>query len=85
MKAWEIWTDKAYNRLHLVIRRILSGPELESANYQVLAAIERLRPGFSINISHDLTPSDKRERFSIVRINRNVNRILEAADSKLVA
>ena len=85
MKAWEIRIDRAYNRLCLVIRRTLSKAEIESASGQVLAAVDRLRPGFSINVSKDLAPPDECERFSVVRVNRHVSRILEAADSKLVA
>jgi hypothetical protein len=94
MPGYQIWTDSEHNRLHLVIRRALSQPEVEVACLRVRSAVERLRPGFSITVQHELAEEDWEDRapaaappdrLAIVRLQRHVDHILEAALPALVA
>jgi hypothetical protein len=89
MTAYQIWTDSETNRLHLVIHRDLSEPEVITASQRVRAALTRLRPGFSVTIQQELDPPDPAapapERFSVLRLRRSVGHILRAVDPALVA
>ncbi len=86
MTGYELWTDSEHNRLHLIIRRGLSRPEVATAHQRVRAAVQRLRPGFSITVQQELEPpaADAAGRLSAPRLQRDVARILRAADPDLL-
>lgn len=56
LQPYEIWTDKSSNRLHLVLRQMLTDKEINQLLRDALLAGRALRHGFTINISHE--PSD---------------------------
>ena len=83
MTGYELWTDSEHNRLHLIIRRGLSRHEVASAHQRVHAAVQRLRPGFSITVQQELE-LPAAARLSAPRLQRDVAHILRAADPDLL-
>jgi hypothetical protein len=80
MPGFEIWADTRHNRLHVIIHRTLNPDELRSASLRLEAALDRLRPGMSINVSQ--APC---KRVESSRIRRNVTHLLTALDTRLAA
>ena len=80
MPGFEIWADTHHNRLHMIIHRTMNADELLSASLRLEAALDRLKPGISINVSHPPC-----QRADSARIHHHVSHLLVALNTRLAA
>ncbi len=80
MPGCKIWADTRHNRLHMFIHRTLNANELLSASLRLEAALDRLKPGMSINVAHA-----PRKLAESIRMRHHVSHLLVALNTRLAA